>query len=75
MDLALTPEHEMTCQMVREFAEREAAPTIKEYDRAHKINLDILPRMAELGLWVSVSPPATAGRGWAIYAWGWRARN
>ena len=50
MDFSLSPEHEMTRQMVREFAEREVAPTIKEYDRAHKVNLDILSRMAELGL-------------------------
>ena len=63
MDLALTPEHEMTCQMVREFAEREAAPTIKEFDRAHKINLDILPRMAELGLLGICIPTRYGGAG------------
>lgn len=63
MDLALTPEHEMTRQMVREFAEREAAPTIKEYDRAHKINLDILPRMAELGLLGICIPTRYGGAG------------
>lgn len=63
MDLALTPEHEMTCQMVREFAEREAAPTTKEYDRAHKVNLDILPRMAELGLLGVCIPTRYGGAG------------
>ena len=63
MDLALTPEHEMTRQMVREFAEREAVPTIKEYDRAHKINLDILPRMAELGLLGICIPTRYCGAG------------
>jgi len=63
MDLALTPEHEMTRQMVREFAEREAAPTIKEYDRAHKINLDILPRLAELGLLGICIPTRYGGAG------------
>ncbi len=37
MDLSLTPEHEMTHQMMREFAEREVAPIIKEYDRSHPL--------------------------------------
>jgi hypothetical protein len=38
MNFSLTPEHEMTRQMVREFAEREVAPVIKEYGHAQKIN-------------------------------------
>ncbi len=63
MDLALTPEHEMTRQMVREFVEREAAPTIKDYDSAHKVNLDILPRMAELGLLGICIPTRYGGAG------------
>jgi len=50
MDFSLTPEHEMTRQMVQEFAEHEVAPTIKECDRAHKVSLDIFSRMTELGL-------------------------
>jgi len=60
MDFSLTPEHEMTRQMVREFAEREVAPIIKEYDRAHKINLDALSRMAELGI-LGICIPARYG--------------
>ena len=34
MDFALTEEHRMVQQMVRDFAKKEVAPTIKEYDRA-----------------------------------------
>jgi len=60
MDLSLSPEHEMTARMVREFAEREVAPTIKEYDRAQKVNPDVLPRMAELGL-LGICIPARYG--------------
>jgi alkylation response protein AidB-like acyl-CoA dehydrogenase len=60
MDFSLSPEHEMTRHMVREFAEREAALTIKEYDRAHQINLDALQRMAELGL-LGICIPAHYG--------------
>jgi glutaryl-CoA dehydrogenase (non-decarboxylating) len=63
MDFSLTPEHEMTRQMVREFAEREVAPTIKEYDRTHRVNLGILPRMAELGLLGICIPTRYGGAG------------
>jgi len=60
MDLSLTPEHHMTRQMVREFAEREVAPTVKEYDRAQRANLDVLSRMAELGI-LGICIPARYG--------------
>jgi len=63
MDFSLTPEHEMTRQMVREFAEREVAPTIKECNRAHRINLDALPRMAELGILGIYIPTCYGGAG------------
>jgi alkylation response protein AidB-like acyl-CoA dehydrogenase len=63
MDFSLTPEHEMTRQMVGEFVEREVAPTIKEYDRAHRVNLDILPRMAEPGLLGICIPTRYGGAG------------
>jgi alkylation response protein AidB-like acyl-CoA dehydrogenase len=60
MDFSLTPEHEMTRRMVRDFAEREVAPIIKEYDRAQKANLDVLARMGELGL-LGICIPARYG--------------
>ena len=60
MDFSLTAEHEMTRQMVREFAAREAASTIKEHDRAHQVNLDLLHRMAELGI-LGICIPARYG--------------
>jgi glutaryl-CoA dehydrogenase (non-decarboxylating) len=63
MDFSLTPEHEMTRRMVRDFAEREVAPIIKEYDRAQKANLDVLARMAELGLLGICIPTRYGGAG------------
>lgn len=63
MDLSLTPEHQMTRQMVREFAEREVAPTVKEYDRAHRANLDAIHRMAELGILGICIPTRYGGAG------------
>ena len=44
MDFSLTPEHEMTRRMVREFAEQEVAPVIKDHDRAQTVNLYALSR-------------------------------
>ncbi|MCX7683061.1 MAG: acyl-CoA dehydrogenase family protein [Anaerolineae bacterium] len=60
IDFTLTPEQEMTRQMVREFAEREVAPIIKEQDRAHRYNVHILERMGELGI-LGISIPARYG--------------
>ena len=63
MDFSLSPEHDMTRRMVREFAEREVAPIIKEYDRAHQVNLDVIARMAELGLLGICIPTRYGGAG------------
>jgi glutaryl-CoA dehydrogenase (non-decarboxylating) len=63
MDFSLTPEHEMTRQMVRDFAEREVAPVIKEYDRAQEANLDFLSRMGELGILGICIPTRYGGAG------------
>ena len=63
MDFSLTSEHQMTRQMVREFAEREVAPTIKEFDRAHEVNLDAVHRMAELGILGICIPTRYGGAG------------
>lgn len=60
IDFSLTPEQEMTRQMVREFAEREVAPIIKEQDRAHRYNVHILERMGELGI-LGISIPTRYG--------------
>ena len=37
MDFALNDEHRMVQQMVRDFAQKEVAPTIKEYDRKQEM--------------------------------------
>jgi len=60
MNFSLTPEQDMTRQMVRDFAEREVAPTIKDYDRAQKINHDAIARMGELGI-LGICIPARYG--------------
>ena len=37
MDFKLTTEHEMVQKMVRDFAQKEVAPTIKEQDRIQEM--------------------------------------
>lgn len=63
LDFSLTEEQESAAQMVRDFAVKEVYPTIKEYDRAHKMNPAVLPRMAELGILGINIPVRYGGQG------------
>jgi len=63
MDLGLTPEHEMVRKMVRDFSEKEVAPTIQEWDRKGEMAPHILPRMAELGILGICLPVRYGGQG------------
>lgn len=63
MDFALTEEHRMVQRMVREFARREVAPVIKEYDRAQEMAPFVLARMAELGILGICFPLRLGGQG------------
>ncbi len=63
MDFALTEEHKMIRQMVRDFAMKEVYPTIKEWDRRQEMNPEILPRMAELGILGINIPVRYGGQG------------
>lgn len=63
MDFALTEEHLMVQKMVREFAEKEVIPVIKEWDRKQEMAPFILPRMAELGILGINIPVRYGGQG------------
>jgi glutaryl-CoA dehydrogenase (non-decarboxylating) len=63
MDFALTDEHRMVQQMVRDFAEKEVAPTIKEFDRAQEMAPFVLPRMGKLGILGICVPVRYGGQG------------
>ena len=63
MDFALTEEHRMVQKMVREFAQKEVTPIIKEYDRKGEMASFILKRMAELGLLGICIPIRYGGQG------------
>jgi alkylation response protein AidB-like acyl-CoA dehydrogenase len=60
MDFALTDEHRMVQHMVKEFAQKEVTPIIKEYDRKQEMAPFVLPRMAELGI-LGISIPVRYG--------------
>ncbi len=63
MDFSLNEEQRMVQKMVRDFAEREVAPIIKESDRKQEMATFILPRMAELGILGICIPVRYGGQG------------
>jgi len=60
MDFTFTEEHEMLRQAVRDFAEREIRPKIRELDEAEQFDRDLLAKMAEMGF-LGVCIPARYG--------------
>jgi alkylation response protein AidB-like acyl-CoA dehydrogenase len=63
MDFNLSEEQRMAQAMVRDFAQQEVAPIIKEYDRRQEVPPFILPRMAELGILGLCFPVRYGGQG------------
>jgi len=70
MDFTLTEEHEMIRKAVREFAEREIAPKIKEHDREQTFDRSLLPKMAAQGLLGICVPVHYGGAGMDYIALG-----
>ncbi len=50
MNFQLSEEHEMIRKMVRDFANKEVAPTAEERDEEERFDREIFDKMAELGL-------------------------
>jgi alkylation response protein AidB-like acyl-CoA dehydrogenase len=50
MDFRLTDEQQLLRRTVREFAEAEIGPHVMEWDEAQQFPLDLLPKLASLGL-------------------------
>ena len=63
MDFELTHEHQMVQKMVREFAQKEAAPRIKESDRKQEMDPQVLSRLGELGILGICLPVRYGGQG------------
>jgi len=60
LDFGLSEEHHMVQRMVRDFAAKEAAPTIQKQDRLGEMAPHVIPRMAELGI-LGISIPVKYG--------------
>jgi len=63
MDFTLSEEHLMVQKMVRDFAEREIGPIIKENDRAQTFDRSLLPKMAAQGILGICIPVRYGGAG------------
>jgi glutaryl-CoA dehydrogenase (non-decarboxylating) len=70
MDFSLSQEQQMTQKMVRDFAQKEIAPVIKEYDRKQEPIPSALKRMGELGILGLPFPVRYGGAGMDYIAWG-----
>jgi glutaryl-CoA dehydrogenase (non-decarboxylating) len=63
IDFELSEEHQLLEQTVRDWGARAVAPRIRELDRAHKFDRNVLPQMAGLGLLGASVPPEYGGAG------------
>lgn len=63
MDFSLNEEHRMVQKMVRDFAQKEVAPVIKEHDRKQEPIPWVLKRMGELGMLGICFPVRYGGQG------------
>jgi len=63
IDFELTEDHQALVQTVREFAQKEVAPHIKEWDEKQQFNPSVLKKMAELNLLGVCIPEEYGGAG------------
>lgn len=63
MDFELSEEHKMVQQMVRDFAQKEIAPHIKEWDERGHYERAVLDKMGELGILGGPIPEQYGGSG------------
>ncbi|MGN6606203.1 MAG: acyl-CoA dehydrogenase family protein [Jatrophihabitans sp.] len=63
MSFQLNEEHEAFRKVVRDFAEHEIAPHVREWDKAHHFPVDTVQKMGELGLFGLNAPEEYGGAG------------
>ncbi len=61
MTFELSADHETFRKVVRDFAEGEIAPHVAQWDREHRLPLDVVRAMGELGLFGLVVPEEYGG--------------
>jgi len=70
MDFTLSEEHRMLQKTVRDFAEKEVRPLIRDYDSQHKFPHELFPKMAEMGLMGICIPAKYGGVGFDYISFG-----
>ena len=63
MDFTFTDEQSQLRRSVREFAEGEIAPHVMEWDEASRFPIEIVPKLAEMGLLGIIFPEQYGGAG------------
>jgi alkylation response protein AidB-like acyl-CoA dehydrogenase len=63
MTFELSPEHESFRAVVRDFAAREVAPHVAQWDREHHFPVELVAKMGELGLFGLSVPEEYGGNG------------
>jgi hypothetical protein len=63
MDLSLTNEQKSLLELARDFARREVAPHVAEYDRLERFPIELVKQAAGLGLLGGVVPTEYGGAG------------
>jgi alkylation response protein AidB-like acyl-CoA dehydrogenase len=63
MDFGYSEEQQLTRQMAREFAEREIAPYVAQWDAEERFPLETAKRMGQLGMLGGVIPETYGGAG------------
>ena len=69
MDFAFSEQHELLRQSVRDYCAREIRPHAREWDESERFPLEIVPRLAELGLLGIRVPEAYGGAGMDVTAY------
>jgi alkylation response protein AidB-like acyl-CoA dehydrogenase len=65
---SLTEEETMLRDTVRQFAQQEIAPRVREMDEVQKLDLGILRQLFELGLMAIEAPPELGGAGASFFS-------
>src|SRR6187401_1788035 len=63
MDFRLSDDQDLLRKSVREFAEAEIRPHVMEWDEAQQFSMDLLPKLAALGLMGIQFPEEYGGAG------------
>ena len=69
MDFAFQEQHRILRSSVREFCEREVRPHARDWDEAERFPMEIVPRLAELGLLGIRVPEQYGGSGMDMTAY------